>query len=184
MTSKAKIGVLGASGYTGAELVRMLLRHPAAKSCCSPPSAAPAKRCARCFRSSRPTLCRSSPARGFDGRRPISPHLLRVAARHDAEGDHGDLRRHAGDQDRRLSADFRLADTAAYAKGYGTNTMRPSCRQEAVYGLVEIHRREIKKAQLVANPGCHTTCAQLPLIPLIRPRRSTSTTSWSMPSPA
>jgi N-acetyl-gamma-glutamyl-phosphate reductase len=67
-----------------------------------------------------------------------------------------------------LSADFRLADTAAYAKWYGHEHHAPELQKEAVYGLTEIHRREIKHARLVANPGCYTSCAELPLIPLIR----------------
>ena len=67
-----------------------------------------------------------------------------------------------------LSADFRLADTAAYAKWYGHEHHAPELQTEAVYGLCEVHRREIKQARLVANPGCYTTCAQLPLIPLIK----------------
>src|SRR5262249_28005273 len=46
----------------------------------------------------------------------------------------------------------------------------PKLQREAVYGLVEVHRQKIKKARLVANPGCYTTCAQLPLIPLIKAR--------------
>jgi N-acetyl-gamma-glutamyl-phosphate reductase len=66
-----------------------------------------------------------------------------------------------------LSADFRLADTAAYAKWYGHEHHAPELQKEAVYGLVEVHRRDIKKARLVANPGCYTSCAELPLIPLI-----------------
>ena len=67
-----------------------------------------------------------------------------------------------------LSADFRLHDTAAYAKWYGHEHHAPELQKEAVYGLTEIHRREIKHARLVANPGCYTSCAQLPLIPLIK----------------
>ncbi len=67
-----------------------------------------------------------------------------------------------------LSADFRLADTAAYARWYGDAHHAPELQSEAVYGLVEIHRDKIKASRLVANPGCYTTCAQLPLVPLIR----------------
>jgi N-acetyl-gamma-glutamyl-phosphate reductase len=67
-----------------------------------------------------------------------------------------------------LSADFRLSDTAAYAKWYGHEHQAPELQKEAVYGLTEVHRREIRRARLVANPGCYTTCAQLPLIPLIK----------------
>ena len=46
--------------------------------------------------------------------------------------------------------------------------MRPELQKEAVYGLIELYRDEIKTARLVANPGCYTTCAQLPLIPLLQ----------------
>jgi N-acetyl-gamma-glutamyl-phosphate reductase len=67
-----------------------------------------------------------------------------------------------------LSADFRLADTAAYAKWYGHEHHATELQKEAVYGLTEIHRREIRRARLIANPGCFTTCAQLPLTPLIK----------------
>jgi N-acetyl-gamma-glutamyl-phosphate reductase len=67
-----------------------------------------------------------------------------------------------------LSADFRLADPAAYARWYGHAHAAPELQQEAVYGLTEIYRREIKAARLVANPGCYTTCAELALIPLLK----------------
>jgi N-acetyl-gamma-glutamyl-phosphate reductase len=67
-----------------------------------------------------------------------------------------------------LSADFRLHDIAAYAKWYGHEHLAPELQGQAVYGLIETHRREIRQAKLVANPGCYTTCAQLPLVPLIK----------------
>jgi N-acetyl-gamma-glutamyl-phosphate reductase len=66
-----------------------------------------------------------------------------------------------------LSADFRLGDTAAYARWYGHEHHAPELQKEAVYGLTEIYRHKIKTARLVANPGCYTTCAELPLIPLL-----------------
>src|SRR5207245_8706358 len=67
-----------------------------------------------------------------------------------------------------LSADFRLADPAAYARWYGHEHFAPELQPDAVYGLVEIYRRAIRKARLVAVPGCYPTCAQLPLIPLLK----------------
>jgi N-acetyl-gamma-glutamyl-phosphate reductase len=66
-----------------------------------------------------------------------------------------------------LSADFRLADLAAYARWYGHAHLAPELQREAVYGLVEVYRDKIRRARLVANPGCYTTCAELALIPLI-----------------
>jgi N-acetyl-gamma-glutamyl-phosphate reductase len=67
-----------------------------------------------------------------------------------------------------LSADFRLHDTAAYAKWYGHEHHAPKLQKEAVYGLVEVYRSQIKKARLVANPGCYTSGAQLPITPLLK----------------
>ena len=67
-----------------------------------------------------------------------------------------------------LSADFRLADPVAYARWYGHEHHAPELQKEAVYGLVEIYRERIKHSRLVANPGCYTSCAQLPLVPLIK----------------
>ncbi len=67
-----------------------------------------------------------------------------------------------------LSADFRLADPAVYEATYGRAHRAPELQQEAVYGLTEIYREQIRRARLVANPGCYTTCAELPLVPLLR----------------
>jgi N-acetyl-gamma-glutamyl-phosphate reductase len=67
-----------------------------------------------------------------------------------------------------LSADFRLADVEAYAKWYGHEHHAPELQGQAVYGLTEVYRRDVKRAHLVANPGCYTTCAQLPLVPLLK----------------
>jgi N-acetyl-gamma-glutamyl-phosphate reductase len=67
-----------------------------------------------------------------------------------------------------LSADFRLADVAAYARWYGHEHHAPELQGQAVYGLTEVYRRDVKHAHLVANPGCYTTCAQLPLVPLLK----------------
>jgi N-acetyl-gamma-glutamyl-phosphate reductase len=67
-----------------------------------------------------------------------------------------------------LSADFRLADPAAYARWYGHEHFAPELQKGAVYGLVEVYREKIKTASLVANPGCYTSCAELALIPLLK----------------
>jgi N-acetyl-gamma-glutamyl-phosphate reductase len=67
-----------------------------------------------------------------------------------------------------LSADFRLSDPAAYARWYGHEHFAPELQKEAVYGLTEVYRADVKKARLVANPGCYTTCSELPLIPLLK----------------
>lgn len=65
-----------------------------------------------------------------------------------------------------LSADFRIKDVSVYEKWYGIEHKSPQFIEEAVYGLCEVNREEVKKARLVANPGCYTTCSILTAYPL------------------
>ncbi|MCM1179030.1 MAG: N-acetyl-gamma-glutamyl-phosphate reductase [Clostridium sp.] len=67
-----------------------------------------------------------------------------------------------------LSADFRIKDVATYEKWYGMEHKSPQFIEEAVYGLCEINREEIRGKRLVANPGCYTTCSILSLYPLVK----------------
>jgi N-acetyl-gamma-glutamyl-phosphate reductase len=169
MATKAKIGVLGASGYTGSDLVRLLLRHPRMEI-----ALLTADR--RAGQEMREVFAQFSPfqlpklvsiegldwaALGLDLVFCALPHATTQKVLKDL------LTKAPNTKVVDLSADFRLADTAAYAKWYGHEHHAPELQKEAVYGLVEVHRRDIKNARLVANPGCYTTCAQLPLIPLI-----------------
>lgn len=67
-----------------------------------------------------------------------------------------------------LSADFRIKDVSVYEKWYGIEHKSPQLIQEAVYGLCEINREQVKKARLVANPGCYPTCSFLSIYPLVK----------------
>lgn len=67
-----------------------------------------------------------------------------------------------------LSADFRIKDVATYEKWYGIDHKSPEFIKEAVYGLCEINRKDIKGARLVANPGCYPTCTVLSIYPLLK----------------
>ena len=170
MATKAKIGVLGASGYTGSELVRMLLRHPRAEVVLLTAERSAGKAMRDVFPQFSPFQLPDLVAiegidwaeAGLDVAFCALPHATTQKVIKEL------LARARTTKVVDLSADFRLADTMAYAKWYGHEHHAPELQQEAVYGLTEIHRRDIKKARLVANPGCYTTCAQLPLIPLIR----------------
>ena len=67
-----------------------------------------------------------------------------------------------------LSADYRIKDVATYEKWYGIEHKSPQFIEEAVYGLCEINREDVKEARLVANPGCYTTCSILTCYPLVK----------------
>jgi N-acetyl-gamma-glutamyl-phosphate reductase len=170
MATKAKIGVLGASGYTGAELVRMLLRHPRADIVLLTAERSAGKAMGQVFPQFSPfDLPKLVAIEGLDWAKAgldvafcALPHATTQKVLKDL------LAQAPATKVVDLSADFRLADTAAYAKWYGHEHHATELQKEAVYGLTEIHRREIRRARLIANPGCFTTCAQLPLTPLIK----------------
>ena len=163
-TNRLRIGILGASGYTGAELVRLLARHPGAEI-----------RLLTADRQAGRPLAEVFPHLGA----VRLPDLVKIEA---ADWDaidlvfcalpHGTTQTVIAALPRRLkvvdlSADFRLADVAAYAQWYGHEHQAPALQREAVYGLTELARPRIAPARLVANPGCYPTAAQLPLAPLV-----------------
>jgi N-acetyl-gamma-glutamyl-phosphate reductase len=170
MATKAKVGVLGASGYTGSELVRMLLRHPRVEIVLLTAERSAGKAMRDVFPQFLPyELPKLATIEGLDWAAAgldvafcALPHATTQKVLKEL------LAKAPATKVVDLSADFRLADTAAYARWYGHEHHAPELQPEAVYGLTEIHRRDIKKARLVANPGCYTSCAQLPLIPLIK----------------
>jgi len=170
MAKKAKVGVLGASGYTGSECVRLLLRHPEVEIALLTADRKAGQQMREVFPQFSPfALPKLLTIDGLDWA-GLGLDLVFCALPHgttqkvvkDVIGKAPSLK--VVD----LSADFRLHDTAAYARWYGDAHHAPELQREAVYGLVEVYRERIRAARLVANPGCYTTCAQLPLVPLIR----------------
>src|SRR5215470_11486934 len=169
-SDKARIGVLGASGYTGAELVRLLLRHPRVEIVLLTADRRAGQEMAEVFPQFAPYALPKLVAIGgvdwssaaLDVAFCALPHATTQKVVKEL------LARAPKTRVVDLSADFRLADTAAYAHWYGHEHHAPELQPEAVYGLSEIYRDAVAKARLVANPGCYTTCAQLPLIPLLR----------------
>jgi len=170
MAEKKKIGILGASGYTGAELVRLLLRHPRVQIDLLTADRRAGQKMGDVFPQFAPYDLPQLVAidsvdwttAGLDLVFCALPHATTQTVLKDV------LAKAPQTKVVDLSADFRLSDPAAYAKWYGHEHHALELQKEAVYGLVEIYRRDIKKARLVANPGCYTTCAQLPLIPLLK----------------
>src|SRR5580698_8459186 len=168
--TKAKIGVLGASGYTGAELVRLLLCHPRVDIALLTADRRAGKAMADVFPQFAPyALPTLTSIEGADWK-ALWLDLAFCALPHGTtQKVIADLMvRAKGTKVVDLSADFRLADPAAYARWYGHEHYAPALQRTAVYGLTEIYRPKIKAARLVANPGCYTSCAELALIPLLK----------------
>jgi N-acetyl-gamma-glutamyl-phosphate reductase len=169
-SSKAKIGVLGASGYTGAELVRLLLRHPGAQIALLTADRRAGQEMREVFPQFSPfSLPKLVSIESIDWIGAALDLVFCALPHGTTQKVIKDLLAKApGIKVVDLSADFRLADADAYARWYGHAHYAPELQQEAVYGLAEIYRERIKRARLVANPGCYTTSAELALIPLLR----------------
>jgi N-acetyl-gamma-glutamyl-phosphate reductase len=167
--SKAKVGVLGASGYTGAELVRLLLRHPRVEIALLTADRRAGQEMRDVFPQFAPyRLPKLVSIEGLDWSKAgldlafcALPHGTTQTVIKDL------LAKAPATKVVDLSADFRIADPAAYARWYGHAHQATELQREAVYGLTEIYRGKIATARLVANPGCYTTSAELALVPLL-----------------
>jgi N-acetyl-gamma-glutamyl-phosphate reductase len=169
-STKAKIGVLGASGYTGAELVRLLLRHAGVEIALLTADRRAGQEMRDVFPQFSPfPLPKLISIEGIDWSGAALDLVFCALPHGTTQKVIKDLMAKArSTKVVDLSADFRLADLAAYARWYGHAHQAPELQKEAVYGLVEVYRDKIRAARLVANPGCYTSCAELALIPLIR----------------
>ncbi len=164
--AKIKAGIIGSTGYAGAELVRILLNHPEAEivwygsrsyvgkeyadlygsffelvdaKCLDDDLEALAERADVIFTATPQGFCASKMSEGLLERAKVVD----------------------------LSADFRIRDAARYEAWYGIHHPTPSFLEEAVYGLPERNREQIAKARLIANPGCFPTCSILTIAPLL-----------------
>jgi len=170
MSKIAKVGVLGASGYTGSECVRLLLRHPQVEIALLTADRKAGQEMREVFPQFSPFALPKLVSLeglnwatlGIDLVFCALPHATTQKVVRDL------LARAPHIKVVDLSADFRLADPAAYAHWYGHEHHAPELQNEAVYGLVEVYRERICTSRLIANRGCYTTCAQLPLVPLIK----------------
>jgi N-acetyl-gamma-glutamyl-phosphate reductase len=160
-----QIAILGASGYTGAELLRLLRYHPQAEIVALTADRQAGKPIGAVFPhlagDRLPDLVTIGEV-DWSGVDVVFCGLPHGTTQEVIAG----LPKHLKICD--LSADFRLADVATYAEWYGHEHRAPELQREAVYGLTEIERENIRGARLIAVPGCYPTAAQLPLIPLLR----------------
>jgi N-acetyl-gamma-glutamyl-phosphate reductase len=168
MSAKKKIGILGASGYTGADAVRLLARHPHAE-----------------------ITALTANTHAGKTMHEVFPHLFMLDLPRLKEWEQVDWTKldavfcglpHGTTQEiiaavlaanpaikiLDMSADFRLSDMKAYAQWYGHEHRAPALQGEAVYGLTEFYRKKIAAARLVACPGCYPTAALLALVPIAK----------------
>ena len=161
-----RIGIFGATGYTGLELLKLLGRHPAARIAWLTSESSAGQRFGDIF-AVPPALGQHAliPSAEADCR---GADVIFCCLPHVAAQTHVAAARKAGARVIDLSADFRLRDAATYEKWYGHPHQHAELLGEAVYGLPELHRAEIAGASLIANPGCYPTSAILALAPLVK----------------
>jgi N-acetyl-gamma-glutamyl-phosphate reductase len=164
--SAVSVAVVGASGYTSRELIRILLGHPGAKitAATSRQDEAPRLDALHPSLTGRIDLA----CEPFDARRIAERATVAfLALPHTASLEAVPALRASGVRVIDLSADYRLTDPQVYADWYGHKHTDPEGLRRAVYGLPELYREKIPPADLIANPGCYTSTSILALAPLV-----------------
>lgn len=163
-----KAGVVGATGYTGSELLRLIAGHPEIKLVAVTSRSELGQPVSKLFPHLRGhiELNYCSP----DSNTLLECDIVFFATPNGTAMSLAPALIEAGVRVIDLSADFRLKDPAVWAKWYQQEHACPALLQQAVYGLPETNRESIKTAQLVANPGCYPTAIQLGFLPLLEAR--------------
>jgi N-acetyl-gamma-glutamyl-phosphate reductase len=165
-----QVGIVGASGYTGIELVKIFAHHPQVKIAFATSDSYVGKKLSDVFACAYDIPLIAHEAAPLD-----QVDVVFLALPHGASADYAKRALEAGARVIDHSADFRLHDAAVYKKWYGLEHHVPELLPEAVYGLPELHREKIKSARLIANPGCYPTSIILGLAPLLRAGASDGT---------
>ena len=168
--NRAKIAVIGASGYTGLELLRLLLTHPHAEIVCVTSRQNAGKRIQDLF----PRFSGAAAAKltfidpDTEAVAASGAEIAFLALPHGVAAGYASSLLEKGLKIVDLSADFRIDDKEVYKEFYDADHPAPELLSEAVYGLPEVHREAIVGARLIASPGCYPTSISLPLIPLLK----------------
>lgn len=160
-----KVGVVGGTGYTGVELLRLLAQHPQVELVAITSRAEAGLPVADLF----PSLRRRVDLHFSDPKNAglTACDLVFFATPNGVAMQQAATLLEAGTRVVDLAADFRIRDVAEWEKWYGMTHASPALVAEAVYGLPEVNREAIRGARLVANPGCYPTAVQLGLLPLV-----------------
>ncbi len=164
------VAIVGASGYSGEELIRLLNHHPMAELACLTSRAEVGRKVSAVYpkftgtRFGSLSFSESDPAIVVKSGASIAI----LALPHGLAHEYASPLLEAGLRVIDLSADFRLRDAAIYEEFYGHPHPAPALLRKSIYGMPEIYRESIRKAQLVAAPGCYPTSIILPLVPLLK----------------
>ena len=165
-----KVGIVGGTGYTGVELLRLLAQHPQVELRSITSRSEAEISVAEMFPSLRGrvdlkfTTPENAKLNECDAVFFATPHGVAMSQAKDLLAENVKVLD--------LAADFRLQDTAVFEQWYGMPHACPDILKEAVYGLPEINREKIKKARIVGLPGCYPTSVQLGLAPLLSTKNS------------
>lgn len=162
-----KAGIIGATGYAGNEIVRLLLEHKEAEIVWYGSRSYIDKKYADIYQN----FFKLINAKCMDDNMQVLAEEADVIFTATPQGLCASLINEEILSKTKvidLSADFRIKDASVYEKWYGISHKAPQFIEEAVYGLCEINREEIKNARLVANPGCYPTCSTLSIYPLLK----------------
>ncbi|MBU8848417.1 MAG: N-acetyl-gamma-glutamyl-phosphate reductase [Desulfobacterales bacterium] len=160
------VGIAGASGYTGVELVKLISNHPKAKLCAVTSNSYKGKSLTDIFPSMRGfenLICEDLDIKSLCKKVDV----IFLALPHKVSMKHVPALLEHKVKVVDLSADYRFTDAKAYESAYQEHTSKHLLK-ESVYGLSEIYRDRIKTSNLVGNPGCYPTSILLPLLPLLR----------------
>jgi N-acetyl-gamma-glutamyl-phosphate reductase len=168
--SKKPVAIVGASGYSGEELVRLLLSHPQAELTAVTSRQYAGQSLAQVF----PKFAHHPRAKALKFSEPnVEPlaglaQVIFLALPHGVAAEFAVPLLKRGCKVIDLSADFRVKDPAVYRDFYAHDHPAPDLLPQAVYGLPEVYREQMKRASLIASPGCYPTSILLPTIPLLR----------------
>lgn len=161
--ARIRVGIVGGTGYTGSELLRLLLQHPEVEIV----AVTSRKQAGKFIHKTHPNL------RGFTNLKYVSPDdlpetdVLFLGLPHGAVSSRIDEYAATTNILIDLSSDFRLRNPEDYIRYYQHNHDRPDLLNDFVYGMPELHREEIKNSNRIAVPGCTATGAILPLKPIV-----------------
>ena len=167
-----QVAIVGASGYSGEELVRLLLGHPYVELTAVTSRQYAGKLLGEIF----PRFANHPRAKSLKFTDPAGQSFARAASvvflalPHGVAAEFAEPLLKAGCKVIDLSADFRVSDPAVYKEFYGHDHPAPELLKQAVYGLPEIYRSTIHRSSLIAAPGCYPTSILLPTLPLLKTR--------------